>query len=149
MSECLQVEFSRSNREEIIEYVKGLDTIYSDEHYMYKLNHTYDAEPSDRYIEVAIEPDVMDILLAYFQFKASDINMHYSFGQEESVQVLGELYGAIDLGGKVDVIDHHFDLYLNWEKWCGVAAKVEQLDILGHEGLNTEIKQLVPLEEDM
>jgi len=147
MSKQLQVENTKQNREDIIEHVKSLDSIYSNQHYIYELKHYYEETPSYRYVEVNIEPAVMDILLAYFQFKTDSIDDGFSFSQHEAVPILGELYGAIDLGDDVVLIDEEFDLYDNWEKWCGVADRVEELDILGHDQLEDELKRLISEEE--
>lgn len=144
MGECLQKSFSRKKREAVLNYVKGLESIFdkNGKQYVYKLSHTYDISPSPLYVKSSILPEAMDLLLAYMQFKLSNIEEGYALGQEEITPILSSLYETAELP-KQKKFDYEFDLYINWEQWCGIASQVEEIELFDREELDELLREIV------
>lgn len=142
MNKCLQRTFKAMERKAIIEYVNSLPSIFAPENkYIYKLSHTYDITPTSLYVESNIIPEAMDLLIAYFQFKMWDIDDMYSFGQEDAVPILCELYNIKQIE-ETDNINVEIDLYENWEKWCGFSREIENMNILHRDGLQEALETI-------
>lgn len=142
MNKCLQGTFKAMDREAIIEYVNSLPSIFDPEKkYVYKLSHTYDIEPTPLYVESNIIPEAMDLLIMYFQLKMWDIDEVYAFGQEDAVPILCSLYGAKQIN-TTDKYDMEIDLYINWEKWCGLARTVRNMEMFDCGGLQEALEAI-------
>jgi len=125
-----------------LDYVNGLSSLEESHTYVYCLYHMYDAEPSNQYIKTHISPVVMDLLLAYLQFQTDDLHRDYGFTQLDAVEVLTELYGV----EKVEATESYlksFDLYINWEKWCGSAESVMDISLFYHPLLKNKLNGIV------
>lgn len=131
-------------RESIIEKVKQLESIVGEKYYTYKLSHTYDEEPKPIYIKAKIEPNTMDLLIAYIQFEGSDIDQEYGLGQEEVAPLLVKYFGCEIVSERKRGV-RKIDLYENWEIWCGVADKVMEIELFksNRDAIVNDLKSVI------
>lgn len=144
MNICSTFSHLAQGREEILSHVSSLTQLESNETYTYKLNHHYDAAPSDVYVRTNIAAPVFELLLANILFAASEIEECYDLGQEEiAASILQGLYG-VNVLNDAAATDQHFDLYYVWEKWCSKYDAVMKLNVLQHEKLHDELVKIIP-----
>ncbi|WP_145142101.1 hypothetical protein [Paenibacillus sp. Y412MC10] len=123
------------------------DTLFSESHFTYHLTHTYDKEPRKIILTSTIEPYTMDLLIAYIQFVASDIDMQYSIDQEEIKRIVKELYSnhsrPDDNLYKLDPTPCEIDLYINWEWWCGQADSIMSYPVFHNDRLQSILEEII------
>ena len=128
---------------EQINKVNKLKSIYGKREHYYVFTHTYDTiTPTPVYIKSNIRPKLMDLLVAFIQFKASNILMEYEIYQTDLKDLLIKHFNCEE----VMYVNHTFteiDLYLNWEYWCSVAENVESINHFNKTELLADIEKLV------
>lgn len=130
-----------NKRERIIDHVKGMENLYSTEEYVYHISHMYSVEPSKTYVKTKLRSEVVDLFIAYLQYKSSEHYMEYSLEEEKAADILVKYFNAEKVNAKK--YDYDIDLYENWEYWCGIADKVLSIQRFNLKGLDEEIKQMV------
>ena len=130
-----------NERELIIKTIKELESLYSPNGTIYYLSHFYSIEPSKTYIKSTLPSRVVNLFIAYLQFKASEYLEEFSLGEEQAADMMVKYLKA----EKVNDIQPNFeiDLYFNWEDWCGTADKITSLDVFNFNGLDEDLKQMV------
>lgn len=144
-------DFVRNTRDrdpdDILNEVLQRDTLFDDNHYTYHLTHTYDKEPRKIIITSNIEPYAMDLLIAYIQYQASEIDMSYGMDQEDIQRIIKEIYSESKKKDNVynmDLTPCEIDLYINWEWWCGRADQVMNIELFHNQKLKTMLEEIVP-----
>ncbi|KIV56450.1 hypothetical protein AM501_09860 [Aneurinibacillus migulanus] len=121
-------------RKEVIEQLRGMNTLFSTDIYEYEISHTYGG-PQDRvYIRCKIEPDVMDVLVYSFQDRLWDICEEHSLFPKDVAFLLQKFFGAEESTSNTKrfVIDIHE----NWEVWTSLGREIISLPVLQNTNLH-------------
>ena len=134
------------DRDDVINEVLLRDNLYSDIHYTYHLTHTYDNEPRRIVVTSTIEPYTMDLLVAYIQFHACDIDSRHGMDQVEVKRILKELYSGTQQKNNMYTMDPtpcEIDLYVNWEWWCGKSDRVMDCTLFQNDRLINLLEEII------
>ncbi|MGC6589089.1 hypothetical protein ACPV3A_29610 [Paenibacillus sp. Dod16] len=135
------------DRQEVLDTVFQQENIFTATHYTYHLTHTYDREPRRILLSSTIEPYTMDLLIAYIQFVASDIDMHYSVDQEDVIRVVKDLYSnQAQVNTNVINLDPtpcEIDLHINWEWWCGQYDRIMSHKLFHNDRLQNMLDEII------
>ncbi|OMF76663.1 hypothetical protein [Paenibacillus glucanolyticus] len=135
------------DRQEVLDTVFQQENIFTATHYTYHLTHTYDREPRRILLTSTIEPYTMDLLIAYIQFVASDIDMHYSVDQEDVIRVVKDLYSnQAQINTNVINLDPtpcEIDLHINWEWWCGQSDRIMSHKLFHNDTLQNMLEEII------
>lgn len=147
MTICPTIAHLMHGREEVLQHVSSLTQLQSNKEYIYKLNHYYDAAPSDVYVSSTIEPAAFELLVAFILYSADDIQECCELCQDVIADsILCRIYN-VDVLEDAATYDQHFDLYVVWEKWCSYYDDIKTLKVLQHTQLHEELVRIIPTEQ--
>ncbi|WP_099301886.1 hypothetical protein [Bacillus sp. Marseille-P3800] len=106
------------------------------------MNHQYDIKTRNVLIKSTLEPHTMELLLAYMQYKAASVQMDYQFDQVLIAGLLKQHFNFEVLEGYQGEC-YEFDLYTNWEIWCGKFDEVLGIHHFQNEEFNNDILKIV------
>ncbi|WP_338657319.1 hypothetical protein V6B14_22395 (plasmid) [Sporosarcina psychrophila] len=135
-----------NRRQEQIKKVDESKSIFGKKEYYYLLNHTYDLKPSSICFKSKINFEAMELLVANLQFKAEGIKEPYSFEQSDMRNILIDHFQC-EGEPESPRVYNHIDLYLNWEKWCGVADLVSSIGHFQKEEVLRDLEKLINIEQ--
>lgn len=131
-----------NTRNEVIEKVSKQKSIYKKKEKYYVLKHTYDVTRTPVIIKTTIDAKTMDLLVAYFQFKADELKHAYSFDQIDMANIMTKYFDC-EIFDSFTGRYYEIDLYECWEYWAGEAAKVEMIPQFHNEEMIKELEELV------
>lgn len=129
-------------RNETIEKVNKQKNIYKKKENVYVLRHTHDISPRPVIIKSNLSSNTMDLLVAYLQFKADELQNAYDFDQVDMADFLVK-YFKCEVLQSYDGNYFEIDLYENWEYWAGESAEVGKVKHFDADGLLDDIEVLV------
>jgi hypothetical protein len=129
-------------KENVINKVDLLENIFEKRPTYFMFNHTYDISPRPVYMKTHLGYDTVDLLAAYLQLKADEMEHAYSLDQVDMVNLMVKHFDCEILDSEPEDY-YHLDLYENWEWWCGVADQVEAIHHFNKEELIADLVELV------
>lgn len=116
----------REKRDQAVERIQGLSTIYGEEKFIYKISHFYDIIPFDAFVSVNIAPENMQMLVASIQFLGHEMDHSFSLDQRDVVKLIKKHFNGKTVSKKAKESQpvYKIDLFENWEDWCGRAGEL-------------------------
>ena len=134
-------DMENMTRDEQIESVKQLSSLYSEEDHYYLLQDIHEIDPTAYLVKTKIAPKTMELLIAFIQAKADELQHGYSVVKVEMVEVLTKHF-EVEASNQYDASWHIIEFYYNWEKWCGKFAAINEIPLFQNEPLVEHLKIL-------
>lgn len=134
------------NKNEVVEYVENKKFLKSEKDFIYYLTHTYDEEPRRVWVKAPYDQETFEIICAYIQYECSEIEESFSMDQKDMLEVLENYY---DCTGNFSIAKEdkkkaiEIDLYENWEIYCGLADRIQNIELMHHNGMRELLGKFV------
>lgn len=130
-----------ATREDQLKKVNRMKSLYADQDYYYVLQDIHEIDPTPYLVKTKIDPDAMELLIAYIQAKGDEIQHGYTVVKVEMVELLVKHFGA-ELSNQHDADWRIIEFYFNWEKWCGKFAEINRIKHFQNAALVADLKAL-------
>ena len=112
------------SNQQYIRHVENKENLKLDYYNLFELSTHPDDSDDPVYIYAPYDFETFDVICAYIQFNAFEVDENYGMSETDVIEILIEFYDcSLESDcGHVDV--YYMDLFENWEHFCGQYDEV-------------------------